>query len=665
MSERKTSSAEIGRLVTAFGKQISEALADDYTEQDARSDFINPLFEALGWDVRNTSGLPRDQREVVQERSLRVQDEAGAKKPDYLFRRGRERQFFVEAKKPSVDIFNNTEAAFQAKRYGFAGRTRIAVLTNFRQLVVYDTRRKPEHGEATHVARVSKLEYTEFIARFDELFDRLSREATYSALFDSHFPEAGNAEGAEPFDEYFLEQVETWRKWIVADLFRQHKTLSGEELTLLAQRYINRLVFLRMCEDLEFEKYETLKGLEKGESAAEWVRLLAKADSKYNSGLFNTRGEAIEKFAVSNEVLAQIASELYLPKSPFDFSVIPPEVLGEVYDRFLGSRVEVAGSRLRVSEKPETVAGGGVVPTPLYVVRRIVEHSLEPLLEGGSLVDASRVRVADIACGSGVFLLGALEYLMEWHRRAYVTLGAANFAGDKLYDAGDGDFRLTLAEKRRIVGANVFGVDIDSEAVEVAKFSLLLKLLEDETPASIADYMSKTGERALPDLAENIKCGNSLVSPGEYLRYDPTPSEVVVRKLNAFDWRSEFKEVSRAGGFDAIIGNPPYVRIQNMVQYAPEEVDLYQSQVSPYEYIRDANFDKYALFIERAIGLLRKAGILGFIVSHKFFRSQAGLGIRKLMHDRAQLLRIVYFGDLQVFPGRTTYPCILIARRGS
>jgi hypothetical protein len=290
---------------------------------------------------------------------------------------------------------------------------------------------------------------------------------------------------------------------------------------------------------------------------------------------------------------------------------------------------------------------------------------LAPALVGKSPADLIGFTVADICCGSGIFLLGVYEFIMDHYLSWYLANQPADHVGRTIYEAGAGQWRLTYEEKRRILQSHVRGVDIDASAVEVAQFSLLLKLIENETRENLAGYVTRQRERALPDLNNTVRSGNSLVSQAEWIAAVGAAMPVaLIRKVNPFDWAAEFPAERVRGGFDVIVGNPPYIRIQNMTGYSPEEAAFYQRPTSPYTTARQDNFDKYALFFERALTLLRPAGRLGFITPHKFMTIQAGRTLRRLLTADHLVDEVVHFGVKQVF-GRAAnnYTCILVLDR--
>ena len=273
---------------------------------------------------------------------------------------------------------------------------------------------------------------------------------------------------------------------------------------------------------------------------------------------------------LDDKVLKDILKSLYYPDSPYEFSVLPSDILGQVYERFLGKVIRLtAGHRAVIELKPEVRKAGGVYYTPTYIVDYIVKETVGKLVEGkkpGPRGGVSKLRILDPACGSGSFLLGAYQFLLDWHRDEYVKDDPEKWAKGKtpcLFLKSGDDWRLTTDERKRILLNNIYGVDKDDQAVEVTKLSLLLKVLEGEDDETIQKQFLLFQKRALPDLGDNIKCGNSLIDSDFYDGQQGNLfDEEEVYRINAFDWDKEFPDIMKNGGFDAVIGNPPYVDIK-------------------------------------------------------------------------------------------------------
>ena len=331
--------------------------------------------------------------------------------------------------------------------------------------------------------------------------------------------------GTAEVDAAFLAEIEGWRIELAQNLALRNPGISQRDLNVAVQRIIDRIVFLRIAEDRGVEPYGTLQSLPNAPDIyARLGELFRRADDRYNSGLFHFTAEKdrpeppdelTPALQVDDKTLKGILDSIYFPESPYEFSVFPAEVLGQVYEQFLGKVIRLTeGHRAKVEEKPEVRKAGGVYYTPAYIVDYIVAHTVGRLLDGKTPAHVAKLRILDPACGSGSFLLGAYEYLLRWHRDWYVADDAEKHArsrSPKLYRGPAGDWRLTTAEKKRILLNNIYGVDIDPQAVEVTKLSLLLKVLEGESGETLANQLRIFHQRALPDLEGNIKCGNSLM----------------------------------------------------------------------------------------------------------------------------------------------------------
>ena len=547
---------------------------------------------------------------------------------------------------------------------GFSASLPISVLTNFRHLAIYDCQAVPDETDAANVCRQLLVTCDEFDARFDELWPLLSRESMYSGEFDRRFEVGATRGGADQFDDIFLQQVRGWRERLAADIHRNTAGLTSDELTYVVQLFLSRIIFLRICEDRDIERYETLRELDRDATFDALMEELRRADAFYDSGLFRLINDERLGVRISDAMLGTIIGELYYPASPYTFAVVEPEVLGEIYEQFLGDVIQIDGDKVEIVNKPEVRDSGGVIPTPRYIAEVIADRTLRPLLAEKSPIELEGFTVADICCGSGIFLLAAFEILLDHYLNWYLGNEQERHEGQRIYEGVANQWRLTFDERRRILVAHIRGVDIDPNAVEIAQFSLLLKLVEGETADALQQYVQRTGSTALPALGTALRCGNSLVSQPEWraaLGEDPDDDQI-----KPFNWDTEYAVEMGPGGFDAVIGNPPYIRIQNMAKYSPAEVAFFQQPESPYSTAEHNNFDKYLLFIERSVRLAKDTGRIGMIVPQKFMTIQSGRALRRLITGGRLLDEAVHFGAKQVFgTDASNYTCILILDRGT
>jgi len=703
--------ADIISLVERFQLHRASYQTAQYNETQLRREFVDPFFKALGWDVDNEQGYAEAYKEVIHEDALKIG--GSTKAPDYCFRVGPTRKFFVETKKPSVNLKQDPEPAYQLRRYAWSAKLPLSILTDFEEFAVYNCRARPGKNDKASKERTLYIRCEEFADRWDEIASIFSREAVYQGSFDK-YAETKKKRGTAEVDDAFLREIESWREMLARNLALRNPDLSQRALNYAVQKTIDRIIFLRICEDRGIERMERLRGLtNSGNIYARLCEIFREADVRYNSGLFHfqqEKGRPDEPdewtlgLAIDDKLLKEIIGGLYYPDCPYEFSVLPADILGQVYEQFLGKVIRLTkGGRAKVEDKPEVKKAGGVYYTPTYIVDYIVQNTVGKLLEGktpqqvGGLTKTWRpsktkrpLAILDPACGSGSFLIGAYQYLLDWHLQWYTENEPARHLKRRnppIWEAPRTDpetpnYRLTTWEKKRILVGHIYGVDIDPQAVEVTKLSLLLKVLEGETRETLQRQLFAK-QRALPDLGNNIKCGNSLIGPDFYEgRQGELFDEEELLRINAFDWHAEFPHIfptsgaasptsrdrqgadkpladargsSTAAGFDAVIGNPPYVRMEMF-----KEIKDYLRQ----RYACHAErTDLYVYFIEKEHELLRPKGRFGMIVSNKFIRAKYGEPVRRQLRETACIEHIVDLAGLPVFRGATVRTVVLISRR--
>jgi type I restriction-modification system DNA methylase subunit len=601
-------------------------------------------------DINNKQGYAEAYKDVIYEDAIKVG--TATKAPDYSFRIGGTRKFFVEAKKPATNLKDASEPAFQLRRYAWSAKLPLSVLTDFEEFAIYDCRVKPDRNDRATTARITYLNYTDYPQHWDEIASVFSRDAILKGSFDTYAEETRGKRGTAEVDTAFLQEIESWREMLARHLAHRNKNLTQRELNFAVQMTIDRIIFLRICEDRGIEEYERIRALVKGTNVYQRLcNLFQEADERYNSGLFHFQKEKdlpeppdtlTLNLTINDKPLKDIITRLYYPDSPYEFSALPADVLGQVYEQFLGKVIRLTPThQVQIEEKPEVRKAGGVYYTPTFIVDYIVEHTLSKLLEGkkpGLRGSASKIKIVDPACGSGTFLIGAYQYLLNWHRDLYVEDGPEKHRKE-VYQGPGGLWHLTTQEKKRILLNNIYGVDIDPQAVEVTKLSLLLKVLEGESNQSLNAQLSLFKERALPDLDRNIKCGDSLIDPSFYeIQQLNLLDEEEQYRINVLDWISAFPQVFIGDdpGFDAVIGNPPYGYMIPSIQ---------QAYFSKYYKYQDYQKDLYLLFLERYEYLLKNNGLLGVIVSNTWLQSITLRKIRQYLTTRYQWLWILHLPE--------------------
>ncbi len=575
---------ELGSLVARFEKNIVGFKSAAYDEASLRQEFLNPLFRALGWDDTNRAGLIPQHREVEVE--SRADIDGRQKRADYLFRTDRVDRFVCEAKKPAESL--HARYAFQAKRYAWNKGVYLAVLTDFEEMQIFVVGSRPRMDEPT-VGLWKTWHFKQYPLIAQEMWDLLSRAAVGAGSIDKlvdSLPRKPTGKGkarqqwlikpdrSRALDTEFLNFLDEARRELASDLIRHNDRkdlLEDNRLNEAVQRILDRLLFLRICEDRDIDTgkllahilrdwrartadapprrvrepeliaredgvpYETAR--EARERRPLWKEVVAHfraLDRRppshipfFNGNLF--KAHFSEELEVSDEWIAGFLDDVGDEESPYLFNVIPVEILGTVYERFLGKVVRPHGRGVVIEEKPEVRKAGGVYYTPRYIVDYIVEQTVGKLLAERTPEASLDLRVLDPACGSGSFLIRAFERICEHWQAALMKADKKRRKREDCWtDPETGDVHLTTHLKRRILTANIYGVDLDAGAVEVTQLSLYLKMLEGENRTTLAAERDLFGGEIalLPPLQDNIKCGNSLIASD----YSVLPDELVARK---------------------------------------------------------------------------------------------------------------------------------------
>lgn len=716
---------ELSRLVAHFSSQQPYFTGPDYNEAKLREDFLNPFFAALGWDVGNRKGLIHTEREVDIE--VRTEISGKQKRADYVFRIARLERLTCEAKKPAETLHGSH--AYQAKRDAYARGIPFAVLSDFEDMRFYVVGARPHRSESVTVGQWKHLHFSQYADSAAELWDLLAYEnvaaGSIDRLIDALPKRATRLKARQGYlikpdrtrslDAEFLNFLDDARQKLGSDLLKHNdreELLSGNHLNEAAQRILDRLVFLRICEDRGIDTGTLLSTqlrdwyhhqdqrprLKRGAFDARktslfpetvdeeppspryappaegglyrvftaHVRALDQRPPSYqpffNGQLF--KPHISEDLVVGDEWLANFIDDLTADDEGYNFADIKVEILGDAYERFLGKVLRPQGRGAAIEEKPEVRKAGGVYYTPRYIVDYIVEQTVGRQLEAKAPAQVAKLRFLDPACGSGSFLIRVYERVMEHHLRHFTervrefqarsTLDGTPlekllrpYAADYYLDAA-GNVRLTTRLKRQILQNNVFGVDIDAQAVEVTQLSLYLKMLEGENRESLhhqtKDLFNK--EALLPPLDQNIKCGNSLIGSD----FSLDPAELV--RVNAFDWDIGFEKIMNAGGFDAVVGNPPYIPIETM---APNERVHYAATYPQLE----RKFDTSVAFILAGMRLLNRAGLLGYISSTTWETGENYSKLRQYLFEKHGLQRLINL-PFDIFADAYVETCVYI-----
>ncbi|WP_414843484.1 type I restriction endonuclease, partial [Actinobacillus equuli] len=467
-------------LVKKYDAEKEFYSLSSYNEAQLRTDFLDPFFSILGWDIGNSKNKRTSEREVIVEESLRARASVNIKKPDYTFRLNSQRKFFVEAKKPNVQIKTDSSSAHQVRRYGFTAKLNISVLSNFEYLAIYDCSEKVDTKQDASYARVRLYNYKEYIDKFDEIIKLLGKESVYSGSFDEEWVDISEKidTSKQTVDNVFFEQIKRWRYLLGENLIKANPNIPNFELNDVIQDYINSIIFLRVCEDRNIECYESLLDVTKDDQHKKFKSNLEKADKKYNSGLFKLK--YIDQLINSPDSnLWIILKELYYPYNSYSFSVLSSDLLGSIYEQFLGEELILEDNQLILRPKDYNL-NRDIISTPNFIIRRILDYTVSEYCKDKDDIKIYQGKFSDIACGSGAFLLEVYQRLQDILVDYYVKNDK-----NKLQKTGVNQYKLYFEDKKTLLLSCIWGIDKDFNAVKACRFGLLLKLLEQESDLTI------------------------------------------------------------------------------------------------------------------------------------------------------------------------------------
>jgi len=684
---KKQAHTEIINLVANF--RANEPSLAEAPEAQIEDNYIRRLFHFLNWNTNNT-GLSVAEWEFVLQRT----DEKG-KRPDYLLQLAGQQLLVMDAKKVKYDMH---DPRWMQQVYAYAYSTQnqppprkidFAILTDFQEFVLLDCTLYAANPKTVSNFRILDWSCDDYVSQFDTLWDLFERENVRAAL---HTRNTENPSGLWarylsprkvkanrlPPDKAFLSEMDDektgWRVRLAKDMKKRNPEADGALITAAVQLLIDRLIFVKALSDREIEEdylTQLAERVEKSGLAADeagWFNacrdVFTKLNQFYNGSSFEPRPE-LEAVTVSNNVVREVIRDLQPENSPYNFAVLPVEILGTIYERFLGRVVRATDSRVKIEDKPEVRKAGGVYYTPQYIVNYIVENTLGELLAVCKTpADVAKLKILDPACGSGSFLLGAYSALIRWHEDYYSDKARLTKQDREAayYESNGGErlrrVRLTAKLKRQILLNNIFGVDIDAQAVEVTRFSLSLKALEDTRRDELREEVNLFKQTVLPDLRHNIKHGNSLIGPDYFAgQMFAKPDELL--SVRPFDWAHEFPAIMTAGGFDALIGNPPYLNVDDTWGKGDSRLAALKAS---YPHIYNDKTDILFYFMGKATELCK--GRVGFIVSRAFLEAYKADKLRQHLVAHSAITQIIDFRNHSVFSGVGITTCIILFQPG-
>lgn len=658
---------------------IDDGTIDTLTETQLNSRFTEVFEQVLGYttDISNEYNFEREEK-----------TETDSTRPDgvlgYISRSSNEKDIRVVIEyKDSKTLLDKPQNRLNDKRtpveQGFSyvsksgGNVKWVIVSNFKELRLYPSNDSSKYQlfEIRDLLEDEKLRQFLGILSKDRLFIPSGMSPTDKLLKERQDEE-------ENITNEFYNKYKTLRSQLYHHLKKENP--DKDEILILGktQKILDRIIFICFCEDLGLLPFKTFRHILdfvkqdkfNRRDTKLWERVKGLFESvdkgypqeninKFNGGLFKT-DEELDNLTIKDEVLEHI---LEIEKYDFE-SELNVNILGHIFEQSITDleelKSEIEGEDF--DKKKGKRKKDGVFYTPEYITKYIVKESVGGWLEDRKVelgfdklegidekeweqINSGKVRkgsklqkkikthietwekyrdkvfnikVIDPSCGSGSFLVQVFDFLKQEGVEVNEMIGKLQGKQPELF-----------TYDKHILSNNIYGVDINPESVEITKLSLWLKT------------MNKNEE--LTTLDENIKCGNSLID-------DPS-----VDPVHSFKWEDEFPKIFKNGGFDVVVGNPPYLHIQGLKEHFEKETDYYEKN-----YVSTTGrYDFYVLFIEKSFKLINKKGIVSYILPHKFTNSDFGIGIRGFLSKNKGVKSIINFGSDMVFENVSTYTCIL------
>ncbi len=620
--DTEAAKAKISELVSKYKGYEARGMLKGLGEPDTKRVFIEPLLEALGWNMKDLGEVSMESN-VLRTRA------------DYAFMVSGVFKFFLEAKAVNVEL--EEKEAEQSVDYAYYKSVPWAVLTNFRELIIYNAEAKYNKD-----SRFLKFTLDDYVSRLGELL-LLGKEAFASNEIDTYAEKVGKKIKPEPVGKALLNDLMAWRKALSNNIMEHSRLnkLSKEQVDEGVQKLLNRFVFIRTCEGLGIEN-ERLR-----ESVRIWRENGKKKLMRHLREVFD---DFIEWYD-SDLFSPHFAGELYIDDAvveklidgedglyKWDFSAIDVDVLGGIYEQYLATILRESG---RLVAKEANRKEMGIYYTPRYIVDYIVKNTLGEVLKGADTPEKlQKIKVLDPACGSGSFLIRAYGMFADAYRKAY--------GGDSGMLTED-----ISRNAHMILTKNIHGVDLDKKAIEISELNLLLKAVETSRKRGM-----------FPLLSGNIKNGNSLISGKEEELKKYFGEKWDDKK--PLNWDEQFPDtiqydengnLKEGYGFDVVIGNPPYVRVDSLDK---EDKEFWKDEFI----VSEGKYDLYYLFIEQSLKLIKKGGYLGFILPNKFCAAASAKKLRELLLNSSEDCSILSVSHLDIFKDASNYPVIILIRKG-
>lgn len=634
-------------LINEYENFINSANRDDVSEETIRG-WINKLLEIFDWNVLDTNQVLQEKVLGASEKIRLKEIESRHSRPDYSLVSGNIIKAFLDAKDLDVDIFSDNAAAFQVRSYAWSAGVPCSFASNFEQLVIYDCRFKPDPTQAANYGAI-QIHFSEYIDKFEKIFEHLHRDNVRANNLERIYEKVA-IEGKHTLDANFNVLLTDFRLKLANSLLKNNVAFASNEqhLNYYVQVILDRLIFVRVCESRGIEQPEKLKSFKNTGFWNTFKNSCYMEFYEHYDGAMFERDNTFQQIALDDAMLVEFVDSLYYP-NPYKFDVIPVKIIAQIYEDFLSRQLVIRNSKVKEELKSEYVKEKGAISTPQYIIEAICENTLK-LNDLKSIDDLMSIKILDPACGSGAFLVICFELISQRLIELHNCKAEPKY-DDLYFVTSNNNTYLTVTARRKIIKNCLYGIDVDEAAIEVSKMSLALKVIDDND-LSILEEIGVFGDKILRDVHSNIRLGNTLVDIDISLAPERWQS---VKPFDIFN--AGFVDVFNSrGGFDFVVGNPPYVETKHYKLASPNMHEYIKEKFTSFE----GKADLAIIFIERCLSFLNENGRLGFIVQKRFFKTTYGKAIRQMLSDNHSINKVIDIKTDKLFPGRMTYVAIMI-----
>lgn len=651
---RDTIKKEFKNLINKFDKYESNGNFRNATEETIRG-WVNEMLYIFGWDVKNPLQIIQEKKLSERERAKLKTIESTHTRPDYKFVHGKNIKTFLDTKDLGVNIEQDGSGAFQVKSYGWSASVPCVYITNFKELAIYDCRFVPNKEDDVHKGRIY-LTIDKYLENFELIYERLYIDNVISGNLEELYAKK-SIEGIESIDELFTIKLSDFRYELAQHILDKNSIFINNDsvkLSYFTQVILDRIIFIRVCESRGVERIGLLSEF-KNEGFWDKFKQSCYLDfyKHYDGPMFDSNAD-FKDIVLDNSFFDDFINNLYYP-SPYRFDVIPISVLAGIYESFLVKALVIKNNRVEEIYKIDYIKTQGAISTPKHIVDTICSKTIE-ISSINSIEGILKLKILEPACGSGTFLISIFELLERKLIQLYVDKKVSE-KYIKWFIEYEDEVYLTVYAKKQLMINCIFAIDLDYEAVEVAKMSLSLKII-DSNNLLILDDLGIFANKILEQVGNNIIIGNTLVEPDIYDGQAFSLNKNDERKIRPFEIKQgRFAYIFEdKGGFDFIVGNPPYVETKHYKAYMPKMHTYISNKYKSYH----GKADLSIIFIERCLQLLNNNGKLGLIIQKRFFKTDYGIQIRRIISSKNLLNTIIDFEPSNLFKGKTTYVAIMV-----